>query len=94
MGYCVWLEAGRPARWGQVMNRPFMVLAVAVSIAALAACAERPQTLESGVKVDVQAFEGTGTPYATPGWKQGDKASWEQQLKVRTQTQNEYTRFN
>ena len=34
-------------------------------------------------------------PYAVPGWKQGDKGSWEQQVKNRTQqTQNEYTKVN
>jgi hypothetical protein len=71
-------------------------LAIAVAgVAALAACSERPQTLDSGVKVDAQAFQGTGLAYAVPGWKQGDKSSWEQHEKVRTQMgQNEYTRVN
>ncbi len=47
------------------------------------------------MKVDSQAFQGTGMPYAVQGWKQGDKASWEQQVKNRTQqTQNEYNKVN
>ena len=76
------------------MNRTLALLCAMAFAATLAACAEKPQTLESGVKVDVQAFEGTGMPYAAAGWKQGEKASWEQQLKVRTQNgQNEYGRF-
>ena len=34
-------------------------------------------------------------PFAAPGWKQGDKASWEQHMKVRTQNgQNDYTQVN
>ena len=71
-----------------------LILAVSVAgLAGLAACTERPQTLDSGVKMDSQAFQGTGMPYAEPGWKQGDKASWEQHLKNRTQNQNDYARF-
>jgi hypothetical protein len=45
------------------------------------------------VKGDVAPFQGVETKYAAPGWKAGDKTSWEQALKARTQnTQNEYTR--
>ena len=77
------------------MKRSFIIGASVAAFAALAACTERPQTLDSGVKVDAQAFQGTGLAYAVPGWKQGDKASWEQHEKVRTQMgQNEYTRVN
>jgi hypothetical protein len=76
------------------MKRILIVTAVA-AVAALGACTERPQTLDSGVKVDTQSFQGTGMPYAAPGWKQGDKASWEQHLKVRTQDgQNDYGRID
>ena len=65
-------------------------------VGVLAACTEKPQTLNSsGTKVDAAAFQGTGMAYAVPGWKQGDKASWEQQLKTRTQQgQNDYTKVN
>ena len=63
--------------------------------ALLAACGEKPQTLGSGAKPDAALFEGTGKPYAVTGWKQGDKASWEQQLKTRTQMgQNDYNKVN
>lgn len=62
-------------------------------LAALAGCTEDPQTLDSGVKVDTAAFQGTGYPFAAAGWKAGEKASWEQQLKTRTVNgQNEYTK--
>ena len=75
------------------MKNRLMLVAMAASLAALAGCTENPQTLESGVKMDAQAFQGTGMPFAVAGWKQGDKASWEQHLKVRTQNgQNEFTK--
>jgi hypothetical protein len=77
------------------MKRALTSIAALSVLACLAACGDKPQTLESGVKVDSQAFQGTGMPYAVPGWKSGDKASWEQQVKNRTQqTQNEYTKVN
>jgi hypothetical protein len=77
------------------MSRALVWAAAACALACLGACGEKPQTLQSGVKVDSQAFQGTGMPYAVQGWKQGDKGSWEQQLKTRTQNgQNDYTKVN
>ncbi|MEO8653556.1 MAG: hypothetical protein ABI409_05475 [Ramlibacter sp.] len=76
------------------MKRALFVIAAVAGAAALSACTEKPQTLSSGVKVDAAAFQGTGLPYVVPGWKQGDKASWEQQLKTRTQSQNDYAKVN
>ena len=72
-----------------------MRLACILALAAiLTACGDKAQTL-SGTKRDGAAFEGTTNPYNAPGWKAGDKTSWEQQLKARTQHgQNEYTRVN
>ena len=63
------------------------------ALSALAACGEKPQTLQS-TKQDTASFQGTGMPYVAPGWKPGDKTSWEQQLKTRAQYgQNDYTRM-
>jgi hypothetical protein len=77
------------------MKHAVTLMATLAAAAALSACGDKTQTLQSGVKVDSQAFQGTGMPYAVPGWKQGDKGSWEQQVKNRTQqTQNEYTKVN
>jgi hypothetical protein len=77
------------------MKRGLILIGVVAGLTALAACTEKPQTLDSGVKVDAKAFQGTGMAYAVPGWKQGDEASWEQHLKTRTVNgQNEYTRVN
>lgn len=70
-------------------------LILAAAVAALAGCGEQPQTLQSNSRPDTEAFQGTGMPFVVPGWKQGDKASWEQQLKTRTQQgQNDYARVN
>lgn len=73
------------------MKRSLILIA---ALATLAACTEKPQTLSSGVKLDAAAFQGTGTAFTAPGWKPGDRTSWEQQLKTRTQNQNDYTKVN
>ena len=62
------------------------------SVLALAACTEKPQTA-TVKKVDGKAWEGPASPYTAPGWKQGDEASWEQQMRARAQEgQNDYSR--
>ncbi|MDP1649600.1 MAG: hypothetical protein Q8M01_15560 [Rubrivivax sp.] len=61
-------------------------------VASLAACTEKPQTLTSR-KADTSASQGTGNQFVAPGWKAGDPASWDEQMRTRTQRgQNEYTR--
>ena len=60
------------------------LLAVA-AVLALAACGEKPQSMQGSVKQDTAAFQGTGMPFAATGWKAGDKGSWEAQLRKRTQ---------
>ncbi|MES2945822.1 MAG: hypothetical protein V4772_23385 [Pseudomonadota bacterium] len=71
-----------------------LVLAVSSVLVLLSACGEKPQTL-NGVKSDVSAYQGTDNGFVAPGWKAGDKASWEQGLKARLQnTQNEYSKLN
>ena len=70
------------------------LLVVSVALAGLSACGEKPQTL-GGVKSDVAPFQGAQNQFAAPGWKAGDKTSWEQGLKARAQnTQNEYSKTN
>ena len=67
-------------------------LAAAVALVALTACGEKPQT-GAGIRSDAVPYAGTGSNFTEPGWKAGDKASWEAQLKARQQYgQNEYTR--
>ncbi len=57
----------------------------------LSACAEKAQTAGTGAS-DGKPWEGAQSAYASPGWKAGDRASWEEQLKARSQGQNEYSR--
>ena len=57
-------------------------------------CGEKAQTAgTSAKKVDAKAWEGTPGAYNASGWKVGDQASWEAQIKTRAQQgQNEYNR--
>ena len=68
---------------------------IVLSLAAIAAagCAEREQTA-SGIKSDAAPYQGTNhAVFTAPAWKPGDRASWEQQLKVRTVNgQNDYAK--
>jgi hypothetical protein len=78
------------------MKHRHLSLSMAVAaLLALAACGEPAQSLTgSGVKQDAAPHTGVGaSQYAEPGWKAGDRNSWEQQLKTRAvYGQNEYTR--
>lgn len=77
------------------MIRRFVALisVAALAVTALAACGEKPQTGE-GIRTDAVPYAGTGSNFVQPGWKAGDKASWEAELKTRQlYGQNEYTRI-
>ena len=70
------------------------LLLVAACALTLVGCGESPQPHALG-KNDTAPYKGTGKPYVEKGWTQGDKASWESALKVRTQQgQNDYSRLN
>ena len=70
-----------------------LVLMIAAALG-LAACGDKPQEMGGAVRQDTAAFNGTGSPFVASGWKQGDKASWESQMKARNQYgQNDYTRM-
>ena len=73
--------------------RKSVAMILAAGALALAGCAEKEQTA-GGVKSDTASFQGTSKqpPYMAAGWKQGDRASWEQQMKVRTMGQNDYAK--
>jgi hypothetical protein len=74
--------------------RRLALLAFAAAALALSACAEREQTA-AGIKSDAAPSQGTGhAAFTAPDWKPGDRASWEQHMKVRTVNgQNEYVRI-
>jgi len=76
------------------------LFALASGALLLAACGEKPQTNAEGVKHDAVPWTGTGTQantgtvFTAPGWKVGEKTAWEQQIKLRSNGQNEYTKEN
>lgn len=75
------------------MTSPRLLPAAALLALALAAagCTEKPQTTTR--KADTPASQGAANPFVAEGWKPGDAASWEQQMKHRAQHgQNEYSR--
>ncbi|MDH6166474.1 outer membrane biogenesis lipoprotein LolB [Variovorax boronicumulans] len=83
------------------MRRAAVALfALASGALLLAACTEKPQTNAEGVKHDAVPWSGTGpqantgTVFTAPGWKVGEKTAWEQQIKLRSNGQNEYTKEN
>lgn len=74
------------------MCRSALMTFIAVLLAALAGCGEKPQTAATR-KSDVAPYQGTGgSAYAAQGWKAGDQASWEKQMRTRAQGQDEYSR--
>jgi hypothetical protein len=71
------------------MKRALMVMAAAFALSTLAACGERPQTATPR-KTDEKAWQGNETPFTTAGYKPGDKAVFDDQMRSRAQSQNEY----
>jgi len=72
------------------MNSLWTAAAVA-ALFALSACSEKPQTL-SQHKADGKAWDAAQNGFVSAGWKAGDQASWEEQMRARAQGQNEYVR--
>lgn len=74
-----------------------LVFGAAVTLTVLlAACGEKPQTMDQAAKkADAEPWtvsEAANPAFTAPGWKAGDKAAWEQQIRQRNQAQNEYAR--
>jgi len=68
-------------------------LIAAVALLGLAACTEPSQERQQSSSISKPLYEGTGSNFTAKGWTQGDKASWQRELKTRTQRgQNEYTK--
>ena len=88
------------------MNRRLLralaaVLAGTAALAALGGCGERSQTMDRSPSTSIPtrsnsqpwSVSDAATPaYTAPGWKAGDKAAWEEQLRQRNQAQNDYLR--
>jgi major membrane immunogen (membrane-anchored lipoprotein) len=65
---------------------------VLAAVVGLTGC-EKPQvSQQTKRKPDVAAYQGTDNAFADTSWKRGDSAAWEEQLRKRSQGQNEYSR--
>jgi hypothetical protein len=73
------------------MKRAVLIGCAVALAGSLAGCGERAQTANPR-KSDTAAWQGADDPYVASGWKAGDKASWEEQMRTRAQAQNEYTK--
>ena len=69
------------------MKRAIILVGAAL---VLAACTEKPQTV--GRKADGKAWEISEKGYLAPGWQGGDATAWNNQMRARSQGQNEYSR--
>lgn len=66
----------------------------AVALAAsLMACGEKPQTAGTTHADKSHAWNGPATGFTAPGWKPGDQAAWDEQIKQRSRGQNDYARM-
>ena len=75
------------------MNRLALILLCVVGVSVLGACGDREQTIgvSKAKQADGNSWDvSSKDPYVTPGWTPGDKASWEDHLRRRTQGQNDY----
>jgi hypothetical protein len=71
--------------------RSLWTAAALAALLALGACAEKAQTLAPR-KADSKAWDAAQNGFVTSGWKAGDQVSWEDQMRARAQSQNEYVR--
>ena len=69
-----------------------LLIAVLGAALGLAACGDSSTGVKAAKKADGKSWEGAGPTFAASGWKVGDKASWEEQIRTRAQNQNDYAR--
>jgi hypothetical protein len=77
-----------------VSQRTVGSIAVMCAALMLCACSEKAQTISDKRKSDTPAWNGApNSSSVAGGWKVGDEASWDQQMRKRAQSQNEYVRI-
>jgi hypothetical protein len=59
---------------------------------ACAACSEKPQTTSR--KADGKPWENSHTAFLASGYKPGDAAAWDKEIRERNLRQNEYVRIS
>ncbi|GIX23510.1 MULTISPECIES: hypothetical protein [Caldimonas] len=75
-------------------RRPLVALGLGL-VVGLAACGQTEQTAKAPLKgSDSPAWQGAANPFVAPGWKPGDPAAWQEQMRRRVAGQNEYSRIN
>lgn len=79
------------------MRRLALVL-IGIAIAAATGCGEKPQTVsyKDGRyrgKPDTRPWDNSPLSYGSPDWKKGDEQTWDDGVRQRTLTQNEYGRI-
>jgi hypothetical protein len=67
-------------------------IALAMMAVASTGCGDKAQTAGTTKKADAKAWELAQSNHVAEGWKGGDQAAWEKQLRVRAQGQDEYSR--
>jgi hypothetical protein len=60
---------------------------------ALAGCEHSQADAARLKKADAKASQGAAKAYTAGGWTPGDDASWQNEIRARTQGQNEYARI-
>ena len=89
--------AQRPARGARATGSgpAWRWAPAAISLAMLVACTEDPGNRAPGARSPVSAsWEAAQNDYVAPGWTSGDARGWEEHLRKRAQSQNEYTRVS
>jgi hypothetical protein len=78
------------------MMRTLLLLLIA-TLLGLSGCAERGQDAASTRayqgRADTQSWDNAPLSYEQAKWTQGDRASWEAEIKTRQLAQNEYKRM-
>jgi hypothetical protein len=79
-----------------MIGRVWAVVSIAAALLTLAACGEKAQTMQaSASRAQSQPWDAPSpaTPgFGAAGWKGGDRAAWEAQIRQRNQAQNDYVR--
>jgi len=76
--------------------RPQVGTIAAFAFCALLAACSKGEGSDQYVSKNAQQppWDAAADPFVVPGWKSGDKASWQEQMTNRAQNQNEYLRVN
>jgi hypothetical protein len=71
-------------------------IGIALAMLLIAGCGEKPQTMDASAKKrdapPWSASDAAEPAFAASGWKGGDKAAWEAQMRARNQAQNDFAR--